>query len=99
MNHKYISGNKLRKLKYNLIEAKNSGSDKVLSFGGAYSNHISAMAYAGKEYGFKTIGIIRGEELFDKIDENPTLKFAKNCGMQFKFVSTGKRKLNHLLKI
>ena len=86
-NHKYISGNKYRKLKYNVLEAKKQGCQCLLTFGGAYSNHISALAFAGKEFGFKTIGIIRGEELFDKIEENPTLKFAKDCGMQFKFVS------------
>ncbi len=85
--HPDISGNKYRKLKYNLLDAKTEGFETLLTFGGAYSNHISALAYAGKEFGFKTIGIIRGEELFDKIEDNPTLKFAKDCGMQFKFVS------------
>ncbi len=85
--HPYISGNKYRKLKYNLIAAKTKGYTTLLTFGGAYSNHIAAVASAGKEYGFKTIGVIRGEELIDKIDSNPTLKFAKSCGMNFHFVS------------
>lgn len=85
--HPHISGNKFRKLKYNILEAKNQGSKSVLTFGGAFSNHIAATAAAGKEYGFKTIGIIRGEELIDKIDSNPTLGFAQQCGMIFKFVS------------
>jgi 1-aminocyclopropane-1-carboxylate deaminase len=85
--HPYISGNKYRKLKYNLIEANNKGYDILLTFGGAYSNHIAAVASAGKEYGFKTIGVIRGEELIDKIDSNPTLQFAKSCGMNFHFIS------------
>ena len=89
LNHKYISGNKLRKLKYNIIEAKEGGYKTLLTFGGAFSNHIAAVASVGKEFGFNTIGIIRGEELFDKIEQNPTLKFAKSCGMQFKFVSRG----------
>ncbi|PHS68505.1 MAG: 1-aminocyclopropane-1-carboxylate deaminase [Flavobacterium sp.] len=84
--HPEVSGNKFRKLKYNLLEAKKLGFDKVLTFGGAYSNHISATAAAGKEMDIKTIGIIRGEELFDKIDENPTLSFAKKCGMKLYFV-------------
>ena len=61
--------------------------DSILTFGGAYSNHISAVAAAGNEFRFKTIGIIRGEEIIDKIQENPTLTFAQNCGMEFKFIS------------
>ena len=84
--HTFISGNKYRKLKYNLEKAKDLKNDTILSFGGAYSNHIAATAFAGKFYGFKTVGIIRGEELVDRVDSNPTLKFAKGCGMQFKFV-------------
>ncbi|WP_299097423.1 pyridoxal-phosphate dependent enzyme [uncultured Winogradskyella sp.] len=84
--HTFISGNKYRKLKYNLEKAKDLKNDTILSFGGAYSNHIAATAFAGKFYGFRTVGVIRGEELVDKVDSNPTLKFAKGCGMQFKFV-------------
>lgn len=87
MNHPFISGNKLRKLKYNLQEARVHGYTTLVTFGGAYSNHIAATAAAGKEYGFNTIGIIRGEELVDKVAENPTLVFARDNGMQFKFVS------------
>lgn len=85
--HPFISGNKFRKLKYNLIQAKAESQYKLLTFGGAFSNHIAAVAYAGKENGFTTIGIIRGDELGDKIENNPTLKFAQECGMQFEFVS------------
>ncbi|TRX38865.1 1-aminocyclopropane-1-carboxylate deaminase/D-cysteine desulfhydrase [Flavobacterium sp. ZT3R18] len=85
--HPFISGNKFRKLKYNLLQAKAENQEAVLTFGGAYSNHIAAVAYAGKEQGFKTIGVIRGEELGDKIAENPTLQFAQECGMQFEFVT------------
>jgi len=87
LNHESISGNKYRKLKYNLLEAKKNGHSRLLTFGGAYSNHIAAVASAGKEFGFKTIGIIRGEELQDKIKSNATLLFAESCGMQFKFVT------------
>ncbi len=82
-----ISGNKYRKLKYNLINAKESGFGTLLTFGGAFSNHIAATAYAGKINGFKTIGVIRGDELLGEWRENPTLKRAYDCGMQFKFVS------------
>ncbi|MEM9077560.1 MAG: pyridoxal-phosphate dependent enzyme [Bacteroidota bacterium] len=85
--HPFISGNKYRKLKYNLIEAKNQGLATLLTFGGAYSNHIAATAYAGQESGFKTIGVIRGEELVNSWQENPTLSLAKEHGMQFHFVS------------
>ena len=85
--HPFISGNKFRKLKYNLLQAKVENHETLLTFGGAFSNHIAAVAFAGKEQGFKTIGIIRGEELRGKISENPTLKFAEDCGMQFEFVS------------
>jgi len=85
--HPAISGNKFRKLKYNLEEFSKGNYDAVLTFGGAYSNHISAVSAAGKEFGIKTIGIIRGGELIYKINENPTLSFAQNCGMEFKFIT------------
>ena len=85
--HPFVSGNKFRKLKYNLLQAKAENQSALLTFGGAYSNHIAAVAYAGKENGFHTIGIIRGDELADKIESNPTLNFAQECGMQFEFVS------------
>lgn len=87
--HKEISGNKFRKLKYNLEAAKEAGKKKLLTFGGAYSNHIAAVAAAGKYFGFETIGIIRGDELLDKFLENPTLRKAYEDGMQFEFVSRG----------
>ena len=61
--HPFISGNKYRKLKYNLLAAKADNQNTILTFGGAYSNHIAATAYAAKEKGFDAIGIIRGEEL------------------------------------
>jgi 1-aminocyclopropane-1-carboxylate deaminase len=85
--HPFVSGNKFRKLKYNLLQAKLKFNESLLTFGGAYSNHIAATAFAGKVNGFKTIGIIRGDELQNKIAKNPTLQFAQDCGMQFKFVS------------
>ncbi|CAM3875224.1 1-aminocyclopropane-1-carboxylate deaminase/D-cysteine desulfhydrase [Flavobacterium sinopsychrotolerans] len=85
--HPFVSGNKFRKLKYNLLQAKEENKETLLTFGGAFSNHIAAVAFAGKEKGFKTIGIIRGDELGSKIAENPTLSFAQNCGMQLEFIS------------
>ena len=85
--HPYISGNKFRKLKYNLLQAKAENQHTLLTFGGAFSNHILAVAAAGKEQNFKTIGIIRGEELLSKIEDNPTLQKAQEFGMQLEFVS------------
>lgn len=87
MLHPQISGNKYRKLKYNLIAAKEQEREVLLTFGGAFSNHILATACAGKENGFKTVGIIRGEELKAKWAENPTLMLAAKFGMQFDFVT------------
>jgi len=85
--HPFISGNKYRKLKYNLLAAQEQGYGTLLTFGGAYSNHIAAVAFTGKERGMKTIGIIRGEELHDNWQGNPTLEHAYSNGMRFKFVS------------
>ena len=85
--HPFVSGNKFRKLRYNLAEAEKQNFRKLVTFGGAFSNHIAAVAYAGKQLGFETIGIIRGDELEDNWQDNPTLVFANSCGMQFEFVS------------
>lgn len=85
--HAVVSGNKFRKLKYNLLQAKTENKKTLLTFGGAFSNHIAAVAFAARENGFQSIGIIRGDELRDEIAQNPTLKFAQECGMQFEFVS------------
>ncbi|AFH50459.1 1-Aminocyclopropane-1-carboxylate deaminase [Ignavibacterium album JCM 16511] len=80
----HLSGNKFFKLKYNLIEAAENNYSTLLSFGGAYSNHIYSLAYAGKIFGFKAVGVIRGEE---HLPLNPTLSFAKECGMEFYYLS------------
>jgi len=85
--HPHISGNKYRKLKYNLQQARLENKTTLLTYGGAYSNHIAATAATGKEFGFNTIGVIRGEELSTEIPSNPTLHFAKSNGMQLHFIS------------
>jgi 1-aminocyclopropane-1-carboxylate deaminase len=85
--HPYVSGNKFRKLKYNLLQVIQEKKKTILTFGGAFSNHILAVAAAGKENGFRTIGIIRGEELAEKIAENHTLQKAQELGMVIEFVS------------
>jgi len=81
--HPVISGNKWRKIKFNLIEIKRQQLP-LLTFGGAYSNHIHAVAGAGKLFNIRTIGIIRGEEHFPL---NPTLQFAKDQGMKLHYIS------------
>jgi 1-aminocyclopropane-1-carboxylate deaminase len=84
LNHPFVSGNKWWKLKYNLEDALRQGHDTLVTFGGAYSNHIFATAAAGRELGLKTIGIIRGEEV---LPLNHTLAFAENCGMKLHYIS------------
>jgi 1-aminocyclopropane-1-carboxylate deaminase len=79
LTHPKFSGNKWYKLKYNLIEAGKKGHNTLLTFGGAYSNHIHATAAAGTLFGFSTIGVIRGEV---HLPLNPTLSFAKGNGME-----------------
>jgi 1-aminocyclopropane-1-carboxylate deaminase len=83
--HPFVSGNKWRKLKFNLLEAKQQGFEKLLTFGGAYSNHLAAVAAAGQRLGFETIGIVRGDELTPA--SNATLNFVTQCGMQLVFVT------------
>lgn len=78
-----FGGNKWRKLKYNLLAAREQGFRRLLTFGGAYSNHIAATASAGALFGFETIGIIRGEP---HSPLNPTLDHARRCGMQFHYL-------------
>ena len=81
--HPIISGNKWRKLKHNIKFANENGYQGILSFGGAYSNHVHALAYAGFQQNFKTKAIIRGEHFYV---DNCTLSQAKAWGMQFNFV-------------
>jgi 1-aminocyclopropane-1-carboxylate deaminase len=83
--HPIISGNKWRKLKFNIEKLKQDKYEKLLTFGGAYSNHIAATASTGKLLGLKTIGIIRGDELSP--ESNETLKKAHADGMELIFTS------------
>lgn len=93
LNHHLISGNKWHKLKYNINEARKQNKHTLLTFGGAYSNHIYAVAGAGRIFGFKTIGVIRGEE---HLPLNPTLSFAKENGMQLHYLDRAsyRKKIN-----
>ena len=92
--HPHISGNKFFKLKYNLLAAQEQGLNQVLTFGGAFSNHIAATAYAAHHFGFQSIGIIRGDELAHQM-LNPTLAMAQQLGMQLHFVSRAEYRLRH----
>lgn len=87
--HPTVSGNKFWKLFHNINSyLENEKEDPfIITFGGAYSNHIAAVAAVGKEFNIKTLGIIRGEELENKWRKNPTLKLAKERGMGFRFVN------------
>ena len=80
--HPFVSGNKWRKLKYVLADAKNKHKNHLISFGGAYSNHLLALACAGAMYGFKTSAFVRGEEV-----KNHMLMLCKIWGMQLYFVT------------
>ncbi|MCG9910568.1 MAG: 1-aminocyclopropane-1-carboxylate deaminase/D-cysteine desulfhydrase [Flavobacteriales bacterium] len=82
--HGFYQGNKWWKLKHNLQYCKDNQIQCLLTFGGAYSNHIHAVAAAGKAYGLETIGIIRGEK---PATRSPTLEFALQNGMQLEFIS------------
>jgi 1-aminocyclopropane-1-carboxylate deaminase len=87
LSHPFISGNKWRKLKYHLLEAHSLGLSELVTFGGAYSNHVLATAAAGAKYGFKTKAFIRGEMV-----KNPILNLCQVFGMQLEFISREKYK-------
>ncbi len=81
--HPVISGNKWYKTKYNIAAMMEEGKDTLLTFGGAFSNHIHATVAAGKAFGFKTIGLIRGEE---HLPLNETLQYAVDNGMELHYI-------------
>jgi 1-aminocyclopropane-1-carboxylate deaminase len=83
LRHPDLPGNKARKLKYNLLAARAQGHTSLLTFGGAYSNHLAAVAAAGRLYDFETIGLVRGEE---HQPLNTTLARCVNDGMQLHYL-------------
>ncbi|HEX8549505.1 MAG TPA: pyridoxal-phosphate dependent enzyme [Cytophagaceae bacterium] len=87
--HPTISGNKWRKLKYNLIEAHAQDKNALITLGGAFSNHVYAVAAAGELYNFQTIALIRGEAT---LPLNPTLDFAVQKGMKLIYIPRDKYK-------
>lgn len=98
--HPKISGNKFWKLFYCINQYLNSNVENpiIISFGGAFSNHIAAVSAVGKEFNIPTLGIIRGEELQNSWQENPTLNFANSNGMQFNFVTRNQYKNKEVLE-
>jgi 1-aminocyclopropane-1-carboxylate deaminase/D-cysteine desulfhydrase-like pyridoxal-dependent ACC family enzyme len=91
-----ISGNKWFKLKHNLIKAKQLGHTTLLSFGGPYSNHLHALATAGKVNHFNTIGIIRGEQ---RLPLNPTLADISRQGMKLYYINRKTYRNKHLPEV
>jgi 1-aminocyclopropane-1-carboxylate deaminase len=85
--HPIVSGNKFRKLKYNFTTLTPQKQQSLLSFGGAFSNHLAALATAGKMIGIPTIGIVRGQEWERKWAESATLMHCVKEGMQLCAVS------------
>ena len=81
------SGNKYWKLKYNLQQAMDEKALGLLTFGGAFSNHLAATAAACARSGLQSVGVVRGEEWADPQKKNPTLEFCKQQGMQLHFLS------------
>ena len=94
LNHPVVQGNKLRKLKHNFIEAQKQQAKTVVTFGGAYSNHLIATAYAAHELGFDSVGIVRGDELDNnQATWSETLFQCQQLGMRLVFVSRTEYKL------
>jgi 1-aminocyclopropane-1-carboxylate deaminase len=81
--HPEVPGNKWRKLKYNVAAARDQGAGTLLTFGGAYSNHLRATAAIGCYEGFATIGVVRGEE---HLPLNPSLAYAAQRGMRLTYL-------------
>ena len=82
--HPAVSGNKWRKLKYNLLTAAEGAHDRLVTMGGAYSNHLVAVAAAGAELGLATLGYVRGEA---RLPLNPRLQYCADRGMALHYVS------------
>ncbi|MBP7184198.1 MAG: 1-aminocyclopropane-1-carboxylate deaminase/D-cysteine desulfhydrase [Saprospiraceae bacterium] len=82
--HPIVSGNKARKLKYNLLQANQLGKSNIVTVGGAFSNHLLATAFAAHQCGFTSKAYVRGEA---SSAQNPTLSACAKFGMQLEFVS------------
>lgn len=83
--HPIISGNKWRKLKYNILHMQMNRMEGIITFGGAYSNHLLATAFAARQANIPCVGIVRGDEL--SYESNTILSFCNSLGMNLKFIS------------
>ncbi len=90
--HSVVSGNKLYKLMLNLEQFKREDKKTLITFGGAYSNHLHATAFMGRRLGIQTVAIVRGEQL---VPLNPTLKDCTDWGMIIEPVSRGLYRQKH----
>jgi 1-aminocyclopropane-1-carboxylate deaminase len=90
--HPHLGGNKWFKLRPNIERLQREGLPLAVSFGGAWSNHLRALAAAGKQFGFATLGFVRGERVEPL---NPVLAFAQQCGMELRFLSRGDYQRRH----
>jgi len=88
--HPFVSGNKWYKLKYHVLEAQRAKKSSILSFGGAYSNHLHALAYLGHSLKIQTVGVVRGEE---PVILSPTLQDCVRWGMQLKWLKRSEYRL------
>ncbi len=91
--HSEVSGNKWRKLKFNIAQAQQIGKSGILTFGGAFSNHLLATAAACSAFGLKSIGLVRGEEL--NPESNRLLSRCRDLGMDLKFVERSEYSLRN----
>lgn len=99
LNHPEVQGNKLRKLKYNFQQAKKQGCNTVVTFGGAYSNHLIATAFAAKISGFNCLGLVRGDELKDNhVIWSETLNQCRRNGMELTFLTRSEYRLKQQSK-
>ncbi|MGC6423262.1 MAG: 1-aminocyclopropane-1-carboxylate deaminase/D-cysteine desulfhydrase [Flavobacteriaceae bacterium] len=85
--HAEVSGNKFRKLKYNFLELQAHPNPLVITFGGAFSNHLAAVAAAGAALNIPVVGLVRGEEWAQQWQQSPTLVFCRDKGMPLHFLS------------
>lgn len=91
--HPFISGNKWRKLKYLLEDAQKQQKNTLVTFGGAWSNHLLATACAGAVFGFSTVGFVRGDEGVS----NPLLAMCRLYGMELRYVDRERYRDKRLL--
>ena len=96
--HDVVSGNKLFKLHYHLQNIQEQHKQVLITFGGAFSNHLHATAYVGRQLGIRTVGIVRAEP-HELNNLTPTLADCQNWGMTLEPVSRSEYKLKQNSKV